>query len=136
MVDYVRMHPERFFPVMGNGLEYNDCIYQMLQVIVDNSIDEFKCGYGNRVELTADFDSGRMSVRDYGCGAPVSKLEQCFGVHAVGSMYTILPNYSVVEELVVRRIRNCATANPGMTFVFDGRVIKASEPKSDIASHD
>ena len=27
----------------------------------------------------------------------------------------------VVEEQVVRRIRDCATANPGLTFILNGR---------------
>ena len=87
-LDYVRMHPVNFFREVGNGLGYDDCIYQMLQIIMDNSIDEFRCGHGNRVELTVDFDSGKMGVRDYGYGAPVSKLDECFGLHAVGGMYT------------------------------------------------
>ena len=203
-LDYVRMHPENFFREVGNGLGYDDCIYQMLQIIVDNSIDEFRCGHGNRIELTVDFDSGKMSVRDDGYGAPVSKLHECFGLHAVGGMYTadaanaasmliscakivnglsshfrarsvrdgeygevefaegklvsnetgtsgpdeksgtlvewipdgtILPKYTVVENHVIRRIRNCAAANPGMAFFFNGRAIDAVEPKSDAIEH-
>ena len=199
-LDYVRMHPENFFREVGNGLGYDDCIYQMLQIIVDNSIDEFRCGHGNRIELTVDFDSGKMGVRDYGYGAPVSKLDECFGLHAVGGMYTadaanaasmliscamivnglsshfrvrsvrngeygevvfaegklvsnetgtsssdekkgtfvewipdarILPKFTIVEKHVIRRIRNCATVNPGMRFVFNGRPIDAAEVKAD-----
>ena len=177
-LDYVRMHPERIFREVGNGSGYDDCIYQMLQIIVDNAIDEFKCGHGNRVEQTVDFASGKMSVRDDGYGAPVSKLDECFGLHAVGRMYTadaanaasmliscakivnglsshfrvrsvrdseygevefadgtILPKYTVVENHVIRRIRNCAAANPGMAFFFNGCAIDAVEPKSDAIEH-
>ena len=200
ILDYVRMHPEQIFRVLGNGLGFDDCIYQMLQIIVDNSIDEFRCGYGNQVELTVDYGSGRMSVRDYGYGAPVSKLEQCFSVCHGAGMYTsdeailpqrfllcagtvnalssqfrvrsvrngeygeivfaegkpisnetgtcdpdeksgtfvewipdatVLPKFTIVEEHVVRRIRDCATANPGMTFILNGCAIDPVEPKVD-----
>lgn len=191
ILDYVRMHPEQIFRVVGNGAGFDDCIYQMMQIIVDNSIDEFRCGYGSQVELTIDCGSGRTSVRDYGCGAPVSKLEQCFSICHGGGMYTskafipqtcllcagtvnalsarfrvrsvrngkfgeivfvegkpisnetgicgldekngifvewipdaaVLHEFSIVEKHVIRRIRNCAAANPGLTFILNGRVI-------------
>ena len=48
---------------------------------------------------------------------------------------TILPKYTVVENHVIRRIRNCAAANPGMAFFFNGRAIDAVEPKSDAIEH-
>ncbi|MBR4170434.1 MAG: hypothetical protein IKR48_02140 [Kiritimatiellae bacterium] len=192
ILDYVRMRPEQIFHVLGNGLGFDDCIYQMLQIIVDNSIDEFRCGCGNQVELTVDYGAGRMSVRDYGYGTPVTKLEQCFSVCHGGGMYTsdeailpqrfllcagtvnalssqfrvrsvrngeygeivfaegklvsnetgasgpdeksgtfvewipdatVLPKFTIVEEHVIRRIRDCATANPGLTFILNGSVI-------------
>ena len=185
----VRAHPQRFFQKMGNGRGYDDFIYQMLQYLVDLSIDEFHFGHGNRVELIVDFDSGKMGIRDNGRGFPLSNLAHCFEfpqwgmrpsndvspqlacglsngvVNALSSHFrvrsvrdgeygevvfvcgklvsskkgtsgpdenngtfvewipdaTILPKYTVVEELVVRRIRDCATANPGLTFVLNGR---------------
>ncbi len=35
ILDYVRMRPEQIFHVLGNGLGFDDCIYQMLQIVVD-----------------------------------------------------------------------------------------------------
>jgi len=85
--DYMRMHPSMCYGKLGDGTEYYDCIYLMLQAIIDNSIDEFKMGFGNRVEVAVDYVTGEMSVRDYGRGAPVEKLDDCFIAHDGGGMY-------------------------------------------------
>ena len=84
--DYMRMHPSMCYGKLGDGTEYFDCIYLMLQAIIDNSIDEFKMGFGNRIEVAVDYATGEMCVRDYGRGALVEKLEDCFIAHDGGGM--------------------------------------------------
>ena len=76
---YARTHPELCYGKVGDGKEYDDCIYCMLQEVLDNAVDEFLFGYGTEVEITVDYESGAMSVRDYGRGAFVNKLDFCFG---------------------------------------------------------
>lgn len=44
-------------------------VYNAIQEIISNSIDEFYMGYGNKIEISLDKD-GRVSVRDYGRGVP------------------------------------------------------------------
>lgn len=44
-------------------------VYNAIQEIISNSIDEFYMGYGNKIEISLDRD-GRVSVRDYGRGVP------------------------------------------------------------------
>lgn len=85
--DHIRMHPSMYYGKLGDGTEYGDCIYLMLQEIIDNSIDEFKVGYGKRVEVSVDYATGEMSVRDYGRGVWVEKLEDCFIAHYCGGMF-------------------------------------------------
>ena len=191
--DHIRMHPSMYYGKLGNGMEYGDCIYLMLQKIIDNSIDEFKVGYGKRVEVSVDYATGEMSVRDYGRGAFIEKLEECFIANYCASMYpadfmmddlafwgvgakgisalsatfqvrsvrdgqygrlvvrrgkkvsyaigecgveeqngllvrwtpdtTVLPAFTVVKEHVVRRIRECVAANPGLKFLLNGQEI-------------
>jgi len=53
--DYMRMHPSMCYGKLGDGTEYFDCIYLMLQAIIDNSIDEFKMGFGDRIEVAVDY---------------------------------------------------------------------------------
>ena len=192
--DYMRMHPSMCYGKLGDGTEYFDCIYLMLQAIIDNSIDEFKMGFGDRIEVAVDYATGEICVRDYGRGAPVEKLEDCFIAHDGGGMYsadfkmdhavpwagaskvsalsasflvqsvrdgeygrlvvrhgkkvsydmgecgagekngmlvrwtpdtTVLPAFTIVEEHVVRRIKECVAANPGLRFFLNGQEITA-----------
>lgn len=41
--------------------------------ILDNSIDEFVAGFGNRVEISIDSKTNKCSIRDYGRGIPFDK---------------------------------------------------------------
>jgi topoisomerase-4 subunit B len=192
--DYMRMHPSMCYGKLGDGTGYFDCIYLMLQAIIDNSIDEFKMGFGDRIEVAVDYATGEMCVRDYGRGAPVEKLDDCFIAHDGGGMYsadftmnhavpwasamkvsalsegflvqsvctgkygrlvvrhgkkvsydivecgadekngmlvrwtpdaTVLPAFTIVEEHVVLRIKECAAANPGLKFFLNGQEITA-----------
>lgn len=38
--------------------------------ILDNSIDEFVAGHGNKIEIEVDTEVGEISIRDYGRGIP------------------------------------------------------------------
>ena len=192
--DYMRMHPSMCYGKLGDGTGYFDCIYLMLQAIIDNSIDEFMMGFGDRIEVAVDYATGEMCVRDYGRGAPVEELCDCFIAHDGGGMYsadfkmdhavpwtsavkvsalsegflvqsvcngkygrlevchgkkvsydmgecgadekngmlvrwtpdtTVLPAFTIVEEHVVRRIKECAAANPGLKLFLNGQEISA-----------
>ena len=192
--DYMRMHPSMCYGKLGDGTGYFDCVYLMLQAIIDNSIDEFKMGFGDRIKVAVDYATGEMCVRDYGRGAPVEELCDCFIAHDGGGMYsadfkmdhavpwtsavkvsalsegflvqsvcngkygrlevchgkkvsydmgecgadekngmlvrwtpdtTVLPAFTIVEEHVVRRIKECAAANPGLKFFLNGQEISA-----------
>ena len=52
-------------------------VYNAIQEIISNSIDEFYMGYGDKIEIELDRD-GRVSIRDYGRGIP-------FGVKSDGT---------------------------------------------------
>ena len=58
---------------LGDGSQSDDGIYVLLKETVDNSIDEFKMGAGNRIEVTIE-ENLRVSVRDYGRGIPQGKM--------------------------------------------------------------
>ena len=172
------------FKKTGQGLKYDDKIYSMLQEIVTDSINEFKNGYGDRIEISVNYTSGDMSVRDYGRGLPVGELEPHYmwissslwpkddrnrfflaitgskEVNALSARFcarsvrdgeyeeivlegkrltshvrgkcgadekngmfvrwipdtAMLHDFTVVEKHVVRRIKECAEANPGLKF--------------------
>lgn len=192
--DYMRMHPSMCYGKLGDGTGCFDCIYLMLQAIIENSIDEFKMGFGDRIDVAVDYGTGEMRVHDYGRGAPVEKLEDCFIAHDGGGMCsadfkmdhaapwpgaskvsalsasflvqsvrdgkygrlvlrhgkkvsydmgecgagekngmlvrwtpdtTVLPAFTIVEEHIVNRIKECAAANPGLRFFLNGQEISA-----------
>ena len=47
---------------------------QLLIEIVSNSVDEFRNGHGNKIEVTIDKD--KVSVRDYGQGFLVNEIRE------------------------------------------------------------
>ena len=47
---------------------------QLLIEIVSNSVDEFRNGYGNKIEVIIDKD--KVSVRDYGQGFLVNEIRE------------------------------------------------------------
>src|SRR5690606_28058187 len=52
-----------------------------------NSIDEFIMGNGNKVLLTKDQDSGKITVRDFGRGIPLGKVIECVSQINTGAKY-------------------------------------------------
>ena len=195
VIDYPRLHPECYYPQIGNGSGYDDCVYLMLQQIVDNSVDEFLMGYGDRVEIYVDFASAEMRVRDYGRGMTLEWLNKVINparMACMAGMYSsdcnceihlphlalicalsshclartvrsgeygqivfergnlvsnergkcsdgekngflfswtpdskIITGLSVVEDHIVNRIKKCAVANPGMSFILNGDLVRA-----------
>ena len=57
------------------GSAADDGIYVLLKEILDNSIDEFVMGNGNKIEI--DIDQREVRIRDYGRGIPLGKVIEC-----------------------------------------------------------
>ena len=72
---YIRLRPGMFIGRIGDGSNPDDAIYSMLKEIVDNAVDEFLMGFGERIDIT--LEQGMVSVRDYGRGIPLEKLMKC-----------------------------------------------------------
>jgi len=62
--------------------------FHTLTEIVDNSLDEFVAGYGNRIEISIDSKNNSISVRDYGRGIPFENTKN--GVSALYLAMTTL----------------------------------------------
>ena len=71
-LDHVRLRPGMYIGKLGDGSHPDDGIYVLIKEVVDNSIDEFRAGYGKQIEMKRN---GRcVTVRDYGRGIPLGKL--------------------------------------------------------------
>ena len=76
--EHVRLRPGMYIGKLGDGSSSDDGIYVLLKEIIDNSIDEFVMGEGNKIEI--NIDESTVSVRDYGRGIPLGKVVECVSV--------------------------------------------------------
>jgi len=70
---------------LGDGSNMDDGIYILLKEVIDNSIDEFIMGHGDKIEIA--LDDNLVSVRDYGRGIPLGKIVECVSVINTGAKY-------------------------------------------------
>jgi topoisomerase-4 subunit B len=85
-MDHIRMRSGMYIGRLGDGSQADDGIYVLLKETVDNSIDEFKMGAGNRIEVSIE-DNLRVSVRDYGRGIPQGKMVEAVSKLNTGGKY-------------------------------------------------
>lgn len=70
--EHIQRRPGMYIGKLGDGTSNDDGIYVLLKEVLDNSIDEYMMGFGNRI--TVDVDAVSATVRDYGRGIPLGKL--------------------------------------------------------------
>lgn len=85
-MEHVRTRPGMYIGRLGDGSHPEDGIYVLLKEVIDNSIDEFRMHFGNKIEITIE-DNLRVSVRDYGRGIPQGKLIEAVSVLNTGAKY-------------------------------------------------
>ncbi len=86
-VTHIRTRPGMYVGEPGTGAMYHDCIYILMKEVIDNSIDEFVMGCGKKIEVNVNYDTGETSVRDYGRGIPLGKVEDCVSQMNTGGKF-------------------------------------------------
>ena len=84
--EHIRMRPGMYIGKLGNGTAPDDGIYILFKEVIDNSIDEFMMGVGNRIEINLQ-EEGILSIRDYGRGIPLGKVVDCVSKINTGGKY-------------------------------------------------
>lgn len=84
-LEHVRLRPGMYIGKLGDGRSSDDGIYVLLKEVIDNSIDEFSMGCGNRIDVT--LADKTVSVRDYGRGIPLGKLNDVVSIMNTGAKY-------------------------------------------------
>lgn len=84
-LEHIRLRPGMYIGSLGDGANENDGIYILFKEGVDNSVDEFSQGFGNKIEI--EIKDGRVKIRDYGRGIPLGKLEDCVSNVNTGAKY-------------------------------------------------
>ncbi len=86
-VTHIRTRPGMYVGEPGTGAMYHDCIYILMKEVIDNSIDEFVMGAGKKIDVTVDYATGEVSVRDYGRGIPLEKVVDCVSQMNTGGKF-------------------------------------------------
>jgi len=84
---HIRLRSGMYIGRLGDGAHPDDGIYVLLKEVIDNSIDEFIMGNGDRIIIQVDEESGKVSVRDHGRGIPLGKVVECVSQMNTGAKY-------------------------------------------------
>lgn len=84
---HIRMRSGMYIGRLGDGSHIDDGIYILLKEVVDNSIDEFIMGHGQKITLAHNPETHLISVRDYGRGIPLGKVIDCVSQINTGAKY-------------------------------------------------
>ena len=85
-VEHIRLRPGMYIGKLGDGSQSDDGIYVLLKEVVDNCIDEFKMGFGKRIEVDI-IENHTVAVRDYGRGIPQGMMIQAVSKLNTGAKY-------------------------------------------------
>ncbi len=85
-LEHIRKRTGMYIGRIGDGSDYDDGIYILLKEIVDNAVDEYIMGFGDRISITRE--DSRVAVRDYGRGIPLGKVIECVSRINTGAKYS------------------------------------------------
>ncbi|MCM1071136.1 MAG: toprim domain-containing protein [[Clostridium] fimetarium] len=83
--EHIRLRPGMYIGKLGDGTYNDDGIYVLLKEVLDNSIDEYMMGFGNKI--TVEVQEGTVRVRDYGRGVPLGKMIDVASKMNTGAKY-------------------------------------------------
>jgi len=84
-LEHIRLRTGMYIGRLGDGSNIDDGIYILLKEVIDNAVDEFIMGYGNKISV--DIKNNKVKVRDYGRGIPLGKVVECVSIINTGAKY-------------------------------------------------
>lgn len=84
-LEHIRLRTGMYIGRTGNGAHYDDGIYILLKEVIDNGIDEFIMGHGDKIDVNIEEDM--VTIRDYGRGIPLGKVVDCVSKINTGAKY-------------------------------------------------
>lgn len=75
----IRRRPGMYIGKLGNGKSQDDGIYVLVKEVIDNSIDEFQMGYGDKILIRVETqnDYHKVTITDNGRGIPLGVVKEC-----------------------------------------------------------
>ncbi|HIA12771.1 MAG TPA: type IIA DNA topoisomerase subunit B, partial [Flavobacteriales bacterium] len=83
--EHIRFRPGMYIGKSGDGSAPDDGIYILLKEVIDNSIDEHVMGHGKMIDVS--IHDNIVTVRDYGRGIPLGKVNDCVSIINTGAKY-------------------------------------------------
>ncbi len=83
--EHIRMRPGMYIGKLGDGSGSDDGIYILVKEVIDNCIDEYVMGFGNKIDI--EIDQQRVRIRDFGRGIPLGKVVECVSKINTGGKY-------------------------------------------------
>ncbi|MCK5537019.1 MAG: type IIA DNA topoisomerase subunit B [Bacteroidales bacterium] len=83
--EHIRHRPGMYIGKLGNGNSQDDGIYILFKEVFDNSIDEYMMGYGRKIDVVVS--EGKVKIRDFGRGIPLSKVKDVSSKMNTGAKY-------------------------------------------------
>lgn len=125
-LEHIRLRPGMYIGRLGSGAHPDDGIYILLKEIIDNGVDEFIMGAGNRINIDINEDNS-VVIRDFGRGIPLGKLVECVSVINTGAKYnTDVFQFSVGLNGVGTKAVNALSKKFSVTSFRDGKFAKAT----------
>lgn len=84
-LEHIRLRYGMYIGRLGDGSNHDDGIYILLKEVIDNAVDEYVMGHGDRVEVR--IRDKTVSVRDFGRGIPLGKVVECVSRINTGAKY-------------------------------------------------
>lgn len=84
-LEHIRLRTGMYIGRLGDGSNVDDGIYILLKEVIDNSIDEYIMGHGDKIVV--QIQDNLVKVRDYGRGIPLGKVIECVSVINTGAKY-------------------------------------------------
>ncbi|OUX36875.1 MAG: DNA topoisomerase IV [Kiritimatiellaceae bacterium TMED266] len=84
-LEHIRLRTGMYIGRTGSGAHYDDGIYILVKEVIDNGIDEFIMGHGERINVSIEDDT--VTIRDFGRGIPLGKVVDCVSKINTGAKY-------------------------------------------------
>jgi topoisomerase-4 subunit B len=128
-LEHIRLRTGMYIGRLGDGSNQNDGIYVLLKEVIDNSVDEFIMGAGDRIVVRIEDIAGgaaRVSIRDYGRGIPLGKVVEAVSVINTGAKYNDeVFQFSVGLNGVGTKAVNALSSEFRVVAYRDGRQFEA-----------
>ena len=132
-LEHIRLRPGMYIGRLGNGTHVDDGIYVLMKEVIDNSIDEFIMGAGNRI--TIRLEDKKVSVRDHGRGIPLGKVIDCVSEINTGAKYNDdVFQFSVGLNGVGTKAVNALSSWFHVKSFRDGKFFEAFFKKGELTS--